>query len=92
MKNRLLAMLFMLGFAGSAWAGSCPELMAEIDEILEGEDTISHLEADVLAEARALRDMGSALHNAGDHDEAEDKLERSLKLLGGQGDDDVEVD
>ncbi len=92
MKNRLLAVLFVLGFAGSAWAGTCPELIEEIDEILEGEGTTSHLEADVVAEARALRDMGSALHNAGDHDEAEEKLERSLKLLGGQGDDDIEAD
>lgn len=92
MKMRLMTVLFGFAFASAAWAHACPGVMAEIDAILEGDDTTSHLEADVLAEARALREQGEQYHDAGKHDEAMDALETSLALLGGQGDKDVSAD
>ena len=92
MKMRLLTFLFGLTFATVSWAHACPSVMAEIDAILEGADVVSHLEADVLAEAKALREKGEKYHDAGQHGESMEALERSLALLGGQGEEDVSVD
>ncbi|MCK8515472.1 hypothetical protein M0534_03875 [Methylonatrum kenyense] len=89
MKMRLLTLLFGIAFGSVAWAHACPSVMAEIDAILEGDEVPSHVEADVLAEAKALREDGERYHDAGKHAEAMDALERSLALLGGEGDEDV---
>ena len=80
MKKCLLALLLIL-FAGSAMAHSCPALMAEIDEVLEGDQVESHLEADVLAEVINLREEGEKYHEDGEHDRSMEALEKALELL-----------
>ncbi len=80
MKRFLLA-VFLMMFAGSAMAHACPALMAQIDEILEGDQVESHLEADILTEVMQLREDGEAYHEAGDHDRSMEALERALELL-----------
>ncbi|MCC5856526.1 MAG: hypothetical protein JJT90_00070 [Ectothiorhodospiraceae bacterium] len=81
MKKQILVAFIALFFAGSAWAHSCPRLMAEIDAVLEGEHVESHVEADVLAEAKTLRADGERYHQEGDHDRSMAALERAMELL-----------
>lgn len=81
MKKQITVALLALAFAGSAWAHSCPRLMAEIDAVLEGEHVESHVEADVLAEARELREDGERYHREGDHDRSMEALEKAMELL-----------
>ena len=82
MLNRLAAALFALLFSGGVWAMSCPNVMAELDAALEGEDVQSHVEADVLAEVKHLREKGEEYHSAGDHEKSMDTLLRAMEKLG----------
>ncbi|MCC5812278.1 MAG: hypothetical protein JJU06_18110 [Ectothiorhodospiraceae bacterium] len=81
MKKQLLVGFLVMLFAGASWAHSCPRLMAEIDAVLEDEHVESHLEADVLAEAKRLREDGERYHEEGDHDRSMEALEEAMKLL-----------
>ncbi len=81
MKTQLAVLLFTLVFAGSAWAHSCPRLMAEIDAVLEGDHVESHVEADVLEQAKQLRADGERYHEQGDHDRSMEALEQAMELL-----------
>lgn len=81
MKKQWLVGLFLLLFAGASWAHSCPRLMAEIDAVLEEGHVESHLEADVLAEAKRLREDGERYHEQGEHGRSVEALEKAMKLL-----------
>lgn len=69
-------------FSGAVMAHSCPLLLEEIDAVLEGDDVDTHIEADVLERAQALRDEGAEYHDEGDHDRAMEKLEEAKNELG----------
>ena len=63
-----------------AYAGSCPLLMKEIDQLIEQSKQLSK---EQLAEIKQLRQQGEEAHNQGDHKESEDLLKQALELLDG---------
>ncbi|MGB5706162.1 MAG: hypothetical protein WBM41_04980 [Arenicellales bacterium] len=80
---KLLAALLVL-FPLIAWGHNCPNLMMEIDEILESkpdldEETI--IDEDNVKNVKQLREEGEALHKAGKHDESVEMLNKALELL-----------
>jgi len=67
-----------------AWASNCPNLIAEIDEILASkpdldEETI--VDEETNKSVKQMRDEGERLHKQGKHSESVDILERAKKLL-----------
>ena len=80
----LLAALLLASASATALAPDCPNLMRKIDEIMAGkpdldEETLVDEESD--KSVRLLREEGEALHDAGDHDEAVNLLNKALELL-----------
>lgn len=78
----LLAGTLML--ASAAWAGNCPNLINEIDAILESnpnldEETI--VDEEMRKSVKDLRDEGEKLHKEGKHAESVEMLEKALVLL-----------
>lgn len=70
--------------APAAWAGNCPNLINEIDAILESnpnldEETI--VDEDMRKSVKELRDEGEKLHQEGKHAESVEALEKALTLL-----------
>ena len=66
MKKLLLISILVL-FTGSAYAGSCPMMAKNIDSKIE--------------EAKKMRDAGVKAHEAGDHAESEELLNKALELF-----------
>lgn len=79
MRTILLAVALSLGFAGAAYASSCPTQVKAIDEALSKNASLS---ADKKAEAQKLRNEGQALHESGKHAESMAKLAEAKKILG----------
>lgn len=84
MKLNAFLLAFAVAFAPAAWAGNCPVLMVEIDEILASkpdldEETI--VDEELNKSVKQLRQEGEQLHNSGKHSESVETLERALKLL-----------
>ncbi|HET6158661.1 MAG TPA: hypothetical protein VFE34_09980 [Dongiaceae bacterium] len=80
MKKLITAVALTLLMTGSAFANSCPTHVKKIDAVLAAPPaTIS---AENVAKAKALRDEGEALHEAGNHAESMEKLAEAEKLLG----------
>ena len=76
-----VAFFLIVFFASNlAYAGSCPLLMKEIDQLIEQSKQISK---EQLAEIKQLRQQGEEAHNQGDHKESEDLLKQALELLDG---------
>lgn len=87
MAKKIAVALIALFFSGSVWAWSCPSVMAEIDEALQDISEVgSQVEENVLAEVQNLREQGEEYHNAGDHDQSMEALNRAKELLGMEGD------
>ena len=66
MKKLLLISILVL-FTGSAYAGSCPMMAKNLDSKIE--------------EAQKMRDAGVKAHEAGDHAESEELLNKALELF-----------
>ena len=64
-KYLILSMLVF--FSNSAYAGSCPMLSKNLDSKIQ--------------EAQKLRDAGMKAHDAGDHAESEELLNKALGLF-----------
>lgn len=84
MKKIAILLAGALAFAPAAWAGSCPVLMVEIDEILASkpdldEETI--IDEDANKSVKQLRQEGEQLHKSGKHKESVETLQKALKLL-----------
>ncbi len=80
MKRHLLAataVVALVLIAAPAYAFHCPLDIAAIDNGLAK----ARVSAEVKAEAKALRDAGAALHAAGKHGEAIDKLSAAMRLI-----------
>ncbi len=78
MKLRLIALAAALVlFAAPAYAFHCPLDVAAIDNGLAK----ANISADVKAQAKALRDEGEALHKAGKHAKALEKLAAAMRLI-----------
>ena len=76
-----IAFFLIVIFASNlAYAGSCPLLMKEIDQIIEQSKQLSK---EQLIEIKQLRQQGEEAHNQGDHKESEELLKQALDLLDG---------
>lgn len=80
MLKRILGAGVVLGFlATPALAYHCPVDVGKIDEALAGDHGLSEMQ---VSEVESLRNEGEELHNAGNHDEALDKLHEAMEILG----------
>jgi hypothetical protein len=77
-KKLITALALTAFMSGTAFANSCPTHVKKIDEALAN----STASAEVQAQAKALRDEGQALHEAGNHTESEATLAEAEALLG----------
>jgi radical SAM superfamily enzyme YgiQ (UPF0313 family) len=66
MKNFLILSMLIL-FTSSAYAGSCPMMAKNLDSKIE--------------EAQKMRDAGMKAHEAGDHAESEELLNKAMELF-----------
>ncbi|MGH8185439.1 MAG: hypothetical protein ACREUC_02660 [Steroidobacteraceae bacterium] len=73
----ILAALIALGSA-TAFAGSCPMNMKQIDDALAKNPTLS---AEQAAQVKKHRAEGEALHKAGKHDESIAELKKAKTIL-----------
>lgn len=78
MLRSVLLALFLSVIPATAFANSCPSIMAAIDAALP---TATLSEAD-MAKVKALRVKGEELHAAGDHAGSEAALNEAKKMLG----------
>ena len=65
--KKIVITLFLVLFASSAYAGSCPMMAKELDSKIE--------------EAQKLRDAGIKAHEDGKHAESEKLLNQALQLF-----------
>ncbi len=77
LRSVLFAFLLSL-ISATAFANSCPSIMAAIDAALP---TATLSEAD-MTKVKALRVKGEELHAAGDHAGSEAALNEAKKMLG----------
>ena len=66
MKNFLISLILVL-FTSSAYAGSCPMMAKNLDSKIE--------------EAQKTRDAGMKAHEAGNHAESEELLNKAMELF-----------
>ena len=66
MKNFLILLILVL-FTSSAYAGSCPMIAKNLDSKIE--------------EAQKMRDAGMKAHEAGNHAESEELLNKAMELF-----------
>ena len=66
MKNFLILSMLIL-FTSSAYAGSCPMMAKNLDSKIE--------------EAQKMRDAGMKAHEAGNHAESEELLNKAMELF-----------
>ena len=78
MKKLLIALALTVFVTGTAFASSCPMHVKKIDDALAS----STASEEVKAQAKALRDEGQSLHDAGSHAESMAKLAEAEALLG----------
>lgn len=84
MNGKLVILVAFLMTAPMAWAGNCPVLMGQIDEILVSkpdldEETI--VDEELNKSVKQMRQEGEALHKSGKHNESVEILQRALKAL-----------
>lgn len=79
MKRIILAALLVSAFATPAFAFECPGYMKKIDDALAGSPTIS---AEQMNEVKKLRADGEAAHQAGNHKQSVEQLEKAMEILG----------
>jgi hypothetical protein len=87
MKLQALLLAGALAAAPAAWASNCPNLVKEIDAILESKANVDEetiVDEDLRKEVKALRDEGEKLHEEGKHGESVETLEKALKMLKGE--------
>lgn len=77
LRTSLLAAVAATLFITPALAGHCPKDAKAIDHALG----VLNVGDDVKKQVTALRDEGMALHEAGKHEESEDKLSEAMRTL-----------
>ena len=65
--KKILILLTLVLFTGSAYAGSCPMMAKNLDGKIE--------------EALKMRDAGMKAHEAGDHSKSEELLNKAMELF-----------
>lgn len=78
MSRLAIAVVALLAMSGTAFAGSCPKHMKNIDEALAKNPTLAAAD---LAEAKKLRMEGETLHKAGKHAESMQALGKAEAIL-----------
>ena len=78
MKKLVVLILSYILLSTSAFAGSCPLLLKQVDEKI----TNSKLAPEALKEVKTLRDQGEKAHKTGKHADSVKILEEALKKLG----------
>jgi hypothetical protein len=78
LSTALLAGGALVWLAAPAFAFQCPSDIAAIDAALESADLSDEQKQQVME----LRDEGSELHDAGDHQAAVDTLAQAKEILG----------
>lgn len=73
----LATVLLLAAFALPAHAAHCPADVKAIDHALSK----SSLSAQQKSQVQSLRDEGEALHKAGKHKEAVDKLAEAMRII-----------
>lgn len=84
MKMQTLLLAGSLMLAPAAWAGNCPNLMSDVDDILEANpdlDAAAVTDEEMGKSVKELRAEGESLHQAGQHAESVEVLERAIELL-----------
>jgi len=84
MRFAALILAGILAAIPAAWAGNCPNLMTEIDEILESKGNLDEetiVDEEMRKSVKKLRAEGEKLHDEGKHAESVETLERALTLL-----------
>jgi hypothetical protein len=81
MFQKVLAVAFLIGFSGGAFAHSCPVLMSEIDEALNDPATEQRLDTEQLSQVRQLRKEGEQAHLDGEHAKSMELLSRAKGTL-----------
>ncbi|MEE8145382.1 MAG: hypothetical protein V3T57_08210 [Kiloniellales bacterium] len=79
MKRILTAAILSLFVSGPAFAGTCPLMVKGIDAALAA---MPDLSAEKTAEVKSLRDEGDAQHQAGQHAESVETLQKAKDILG----------
>lgn len=82
MRRSIVAAALALLIATPAWAGSCPTKIKAIDEALAANPQLT---AAQLVEVEKLRDQGEDLHDAGNHAESLNVLQKAMDILGIKG-------
>ena len=70
--------------APAAWAGNCPNLMVEIDQILAAKPDIDEetiVDEETNKSVKQMREEGEQLHKQGKHSESVEILERAKVML-----------
>ena len=81
-KTALVTVALALPF--TAWAGNCPNLINQIDEILAAKPNLDEetiVDEDGRRSVKQLRDEGEKAHKDGRHEESVRLLEMALKGL-----------
>ena len=65
--KKILILLTLVLFTGSAYAGSCPMMAKKLDSKIE--------------EATKMREAGMKAHEAGDHSKSEEMLNKAMELF-----------
>jgi|TARA_B110000914_G_C15173176_1_gene313816 radical SAM superfamily enzyme YgiQ (UPF0313 family) len=65
--NKFLILITLVLFTSSAYAGSCPMIAKNLDSKIE--------------EAQKIRDAGMKAHEAGNHAESEELLNKAMELF-----------
>jgi hypothetical protein len=81
MTRKFLFSLVLSAVSVSAFAGSCPILMGDIDAALADPAVEERIGADDYAEAKRLRQEGEDAHKAGDHADSEQALKKAKEIL-----------
>lgn len=76
MRKIIIALIVSI-WASAALAGSCPNLLAKIDNQMAQ----ASLSPEQLAEVLELRNKGEDAHNEGDHKASERALNAALEIL-----------
>ena len=74
-----LFFIFLVFSPVTTYAGSCPTLVAKINNTIASMDQ-SRYEV-IIAAANMLKDQGDLEHKSGDHAKSEDLLNGALRLL-----------
>ena len=85
MKTNIWLLAGALALAPAAWAGNCPNLMAEVDEILASNSNLDEetiVDEDMRKSVKEMRMEGEELHKAGKHAESVKTLKEAEKMLG----------